>query len=146
MYTLYIIDPANFEGRVVNTMTSKDGKPVYVDYMDKPTTLEQYKEKKQNPRLIALTWEDFDKKYYRPYLDSLCGKFEEETKAQFEEALNCLPPLRWTRGQNREFFFVRECYTGDLYSCHVRVGDKYYTALRPISASKWSLFNRKDHA
>jgi hypothetical protein len=46
--TLYIIDPNNFEGQIFNTMSSSEGMPVYVDYMDKLTTLEEYKEVKGN--------------------------------------------------------------------------------------------------
>lgn len=144
MNTLYIIDPLQFKGQIVNTMTSKEGVPQYVDYMKEPTTLEQYREKKNNPNLIALTWEEFEAKHYRPYLDSLCGEFKEETEEEYWDALECLPPKRWTtREDGDEFFFVGECTTADLYSCHVKKGDKYFTALRPIGSKAEDLFNLK---
>lgn len=142
MNTLYIIDPLNFKGQIVNTMTSAQGTPMFVDYMDEPTTIEEYRIKKNNPRLIAIDWEEFEKKYYRPYLNSLCKEFQPETEEQYWDALECLPPKRWTTSEDeKEFFFVGECTTADLYSCHVKVGESYYTALRPIGSKADDLFN-----
>ena len=136
METLYIIDPANFNGQIVNSM--RNG---FVDYMEEPTTFEQYKKQKGNNALVALTWEEFEAKYYSPYLKSLCGKFKRTTKAQFWDALECLPPKRWTRGVNMEFFFLGECYTANLYACFVRKGNQYFTALRPITTPAQEIFN-----
>jgi hypothetical protein len=144
--TLYVIDPNNFEGQIFNTMSSSEGTPVYVDYMDKLTTLEEYKQIKGNSDLVALTWEDFEAGHYKPYLKSLCQPFQERTKEDFWEGLECLPPKRWTQDKdsNKEFFFVGECYTADLYRCFVRDGENYYSALRSISTSADDLLNRKD--
>lgn len=141
MESLYIIDPTNFNGRIINTMRPSG----YVDYMNTPTTFDQYKEQKGNESLIALTWEEFDAKYYTPYLDSLCGKFKRTTKALYWDALECLPPKRWTFKEDRseEFFFIGECTTANLYSCYVRKGKKYFTALRPITAKIEDIFALK---
>jgi hypothetical protein len=106
METLYIIDPTNFNGQIINSMTSKEGVPKYVDYMKEPTTFEQYKEQQQNENLIALDWETFKDEYYIPYLDSLCEPFKETTEECFWDGLECLPPKRWTRFENGEFFFL----------------------------------------
>lgn len=135
---LWIIDPANFDGFARNTMNSVTG---LVHYMDEPTTLEQYKAKKGNDNLIALTWEDFSSKYMEPYNKGLCKPFRRTTKAAFWEALECLPPKRWTRGKTQEFFFIGECYTADLYSCYVRKGKLYYSALRSIHTPEADIFN-----
>lgn len=143
MNRLYIIDPTNFNGQIVNSMSSKEGTPQYVDYMENPTTLEQYKEMKENPNLIALEWEDFEKNYYIPYLDNKCGEFKEETEEQYWDALECLPPKRWTKMEGGEFFFLGECYTADLYSCHVKIDGKYYTALRSIYTKSEDIINLK---
>lgn len=56
MKTLYIIDPNNYKGQIINTMTSIDGTPEYVDYMKEATTFEQYKKLKGNDDLVALEW------------------------------------------------------------------------------------------
>lgn len=143
MNRLYIIDPTNFSGQIVNSMTSKEGTPQFVDYMKKPTTFEEYKVQKDNPNLVAIEWEEFKDKYYIPYLNSLCGEFKESTEEAFWYALECLPPKRWTSENGNEFFFLGECYTADLYNCHVRIGDKYYSALRPINTPKEDIFNLK---
>jgi hypothetical protein len=142
--TLYIIDPSNFKGQIVNTMSSTDKVPQFVDYMDKPTTFEEYKQKKGNQNLIALTWEDFSKNYYIPYLNSLCEPFTETTEERFMDALECVPPKRWTKFEGGQFFFVGECYTADLYTCFVKKGNKYYTALRSITESAENLIQLKD--
>lgn len=140
---LYIIDPTNFNGQIVNSMSSYD-EPLYVDYMSEPTTFEEYKIKKNNPNLIALSWEEFEEKYYTPYLNSLQEPFKETTEERFWDALECLPPAKWTQFSGGEFFFLGECYTANLYRCFVRIGNKYYTALRSIRTHKEDLINLKD--
>jgi hypothetical protein len=140
---LYIIDPTNFRGTILNTMSSYD-EPLYVDYMSEPTTFEEYKIQENNPNLVALTWEEFDEKYYAPHLKSRQGPFEKTTKERFWDALECLPPARWTQFPGGEFFFLGECTTANLYDCYVRIGEKYYTALRSIRTPKEDLINLKD--
>jgi hypothetical protein len=143
MERLYILDPQNFKGQIVNTMSSNEGTPKFVDYMEEPTTLEEYKKIKGNENLIAIDWETFEKEYYTPHLNSLCEPFKKTTKERFWDGLECLPPKRWTKGTNSEFFFVGECYTDNLYTCYVRKGEDYYTALRPINTDANELFNLK---
>lgn len=150
METLYIIyaDKTKFTGNVVNTMpfvdvNTKNGAELlqhtYVHYTDGKTFADYNKE--HGGELVALTWEQFEREYYRPHLNSLQEDFKETTKERFSDGLNCLPPLRWTRGKNLEFFFVGECYTANLYTCFVRKGDKYYTAFRSINTKAEDLFN-----
>jgi len=141
---LYIIDPNHFKGQIINTMSSTEGTPMYVDYMDKLTTLEDYKLQEGNADLVSLTWGEFEKDYYRPYLNSICKPFQEVTEKEFREALECLPPKRWTKEGNREFFFIGECTTAYLYVCYVRDSENYFTALRSIHTPKEDLLNRKD--
>jgi hypothetical protein len=136
METLYIIDPTNFKGQIVNSM--RNG---FVDYMPEPTTFEQYKKQKGNENLIALDWDQFEANYYGPFLKSLCGEFKRTTKKDFWNALECLPPKRWTRKENMEFFFLGECKTANLYTCFVRKGNQYFSALRPITTPENEIFN-----
>jgi hypothetical protein len=144
MNTLYILDPTNFKGTIVNSMSCIEGVPQYVDFMDTPTTFEEYKKQKGNENLIALSWEDFERDYYDPYIKSLCEPFKPTTKELFWDGLECLPPKRWTQFKDGEFFFVGECTTYDLYSCYVRKGDKYFNALRSITTKAEDIINLKD--
>jgi hypothetical protein len=141
---LYIINPENFKGSVLSSMplVEKDKiNETFVHYSDNVTFAEYNKQHGGN--LLALTWEEFDKDYYSNHLKNLCGKFKRTTKEDFWNALECLPPKRWTREKGKEFFFLGECYTANLYTCFVRKGNNYYSALRPITASKESLFSLK---
>lgn len=147
MEMLYIINPANFDGQVLNTMPfvekgAKHGqdilKSTYVHFKDE--TFEQYN-KSHGGGLLALTWEEFNTGYYAPYLKTLQKSFVESSEEQFMDGLECLPPKRWTRFEGGEFFFVGECYTANLYTCFVRKGEKYYTALRAINTTAENLIN-----
>jgi len=130
--SLYIIDPTNFRGHVINSMTAPKGTtPEYVDYMETPTTFEEYKKQKCNENLVALTWEDFNKNYYEPYLENLQGPWKEISEERWDDMLNVLPPMRWTHFGNKDsFFFISEAYTAHLNSCFVKYKGKYYEALR----------------
>jgi len=148
MEYLYIVNPANFTGNVLNTMPfvekgAKHGIDIlnstYVHYCE-GMTFEQYNQK-HGGNLLALTWDEFNTQFYSNHLTSLCKPFAEVTEEAFTEALECLPPKRWTRGNGQEFFFLGECYTANLYSCYVRKGDKYFSALRPINTPETDLFN-----
>jgi len=141
---LYIIDPTNFKGSVENTMSAPTGtKPTCVDYRDKPTTFEEYKKEKGKENLIALTWEEFDEKYNQPYLKSLQRPFTEITREEYWDMLECLPPKRWTNiGLTNEFFFLGECYTADLYTLCIKVGNKYFTGLRSIFMKNEEIINQ----
>lgn len=150
MNYLYIIDPNNFKGTILNTMPfvetgSRNGKDIlnrtYVHYSD-GVTFEEYN-RRHGGNLIALTWEQFEKEFYNPHLKSLCSPFVETTEERFWDGLECLPPKRWTRFDGGEYFFVGECYTADLYTCYVRKGEKYYTALRSINTEGDELINLK---
>jgi hypothetical protein len=143
--TLYVIDPTNFTGQIINTMTSNTGMPKYLDYMERPTTLEEYKKQKGNNNIIALTWEDFRDKYYIPHLNTLQEDFKPTTKERFWDALECLPPKKWTqdKANKQEYFYLGECYTATLYKCFVRKGNKYFSALRDINTSSEDIFNLK---
>jgi len=152
MENLYIVykDVTKFKGTVLNTMPfvekeAKNGTDIlnstFVHYTD-GVTFKEYNEINGGD-LVALTWDEFDRDYYRPHLNSLQEDFKETTEARFWDGLECLPPKRWTREEGREFFFIGECYTATLYRAFVRIGEKYYTALRSITAPKEDLFELK---
>lgn len=128
---LYIIDPAKYNGIIVNTGRMVDGE-VIADYSG-GLTLEQYKERKGNPNLIALEFEEFYDRHYKPHIDRLQGEFKEISEKQYYDSLECLPPKKWhDLAEGINVFFVGECVTADLYSCCLKVDGRHYSALRSI--------------
>lgn len=61
----------------------------------------------------------------------LSGPMEEITAERFDEMLDVLPPLAWTRHNNVEMFCMREFFTGSYTSqyAHDHSTGKYYTKL-----------------
>lgn len=155
MKSLYIIDSAaDFKGYALTTMPfveigAKHGQDIlnstYVHYTD-GKTFKQYNEEHKNT-LIALTWEDFENKYLTPYYKSLQKEWKEETKEEFWDALECLPPCNWHNIGLFNVFFVSEAYTGDLHSWHVhdKKSGKYYTALRSCFIKDDELFKELNY-
>lgn len=142
----YVVNTENFKGTAEST-AHFDGKQWLVDYSGAlynnngpDLTIEKYNEKKQT-KFEILTWEEFEVKYYFPHLKSLQKPFVETTAERFEDALECLPPKRWTRHAGNEFFFMGECFTANLYDCYVRVGNKYFVGLRPIEIKPEEIFS-----
>lgn len=141
---LYIYDKVEAikTGQVETVVYSKDGIQYAAysgeSYVSPDLTLEQYLTKKNNPNLIATTWEIFEENIYKPYINSLQGEFKEITEEQYIYNLECVPPRKWHNvEQGIEVFWLGECYTANLYSLCICLtnGDnvKYYAALRPIT-------------
>jgi hypothetical protein len=145
MEHLYIIDPTKeFDGSCLNSMPAvpaEDIDKTEVHYVNQ--TFEEYN-KKHGGSLVALPWESFYNDYLEPYYKNLQEPFEETTEEQFQDMLEVLPPKRWTSSEGKEYFFVGECYTSNLYRCFVRLEDKYYTALRAITTPEEDILNLKD--
>jgi len=128
MNRLYVIDPDIFCGRIITSARKESDGTIRMEYSD--YTFDEYKKEKGLPNLVALTWEEFDSKYYQPYLDGLCKPLKEITEERWWEAFECLPPMRYTKFDNGSYFFISECYTADLYAFYARLDDKYYYGLR----------------
>jgi len=82
--------------------------------------------------------------YLSQHLKSIQKPFAETTEDRYWNALEAVPPKRFTRDGANEFFFLGECETFNLYSCYVKKGDKYYSALRSIETPTEHLFNLED--
>ena len=119
--TRYVIDSRYFRGSCVTIMS--DG--THCDYFG--NTLEELREKEDNPYLVALPIKPLAKRA-RIYMESLCGPFEEVSEARYYDQLNVLPPIR----HNRNSFFMGEPYHGNLHSFYFKVGNRYFTGLRHI--------------
>ncbi len=65
--------------------------------------------------------EDIERDYYnsKPWLES---DYDEWT-----DLLECVPPIRWTRTDSIELFFLGEASCSHYHVCCAKVKDKYFT-------------------
>jgi len=64
-----------------------------------------------------------------------CNPLAEITEDQFLEALNCLPPENWKRGDGWEAFRMSEYTCGRIATHFLMVGDRYFSKSVAISSS-----------
>jgi hypothetical protein len=57
------------------------------------------------------------------------------TKERFWFLLECLPPLKWVRERGAESFAILEPDIANLHTHCVRIGERYYEFLCPISTT-----------
>ena len=81
----------------------------------------------------------FHKKLEEYFADT-CGKWIEISKERYEEMLNVLPPLKWTRGG----FFLSEGYTLDIYLFHQEYFGRYYQAYFRINTPRDEILKSLD--
>jgi len=78
---------------------------------------------------------EFDKKV-EAFCVEFCGNWKENTEQRYNDMLDILPPLKWTRGG----FFISEAYTLDIHPFHQEhiVGDsrRYYEAYFRINTPR----------
>ncbi len=61
------------------------------------------------------------------YVNSLITAPIEETEADFDYALNVLPPCKWRIARGVEMFHVSERITHNLVTWHAKIGDRFFT-------------------
>ena len=130
---LYVLNPKNYHGNIITAIRVNDVSEIETAksiYSEK--TFSEMK-KQYGEEIIAITWNEYYEQYDRPYKLSLQTPFKEITGEQWEDMLNCLPPMRWhdfAAGLN--VFFCSEAYTADLHGCYIkdRTTGKFYSALR----------------
>jgi hypothetical protein len=97
------------------------------------------------PRIV--TNDEFSELYYQS-TQELKTPFKEVTEAQYWEALECLPPMKWRDiAEGVNVFFISEAYTADLHACYIhdRRSGKYYGATRSVfetNAQLMEIFER----
>lgn len=119
----YVVDMENFSGHVYTTLdengcgmwgdnrTAEEFESAGYKIMDETAFMEHLRE-----------WEDFN----------LCNNWQEIKEEQYEEALDCLPPLKWYNGG----FYMGECYTSNIYSFYQKWNGKFYTSLQRITTPR----------
>lgn len=118
MITNWVVDKANFCG-YAKTYLNEDGicpysKKTAADFEAEGFTI------MDDAAYLA---------YQRAWDDALCGKWSEETEEQYNEALNCLPPVKWYNGG----FYISERYTSNISAFHQEWYGHFYTSLQ-----RWS--------
>jgi len=78
-----------------------------------------------------LSRDDFTKRL-EDFCSSVCGKWKETTEERYNDMLEILPPLKWTRGG----FFVSEAYTLDVYPFHQQKDGRFYEAMFRINTPR----------
>lgn len=136
--TKYIIRKNEpFCGMCVNTIHNG-----YVDYMDEPTTFEQYQEQHQDELVVINEDQMIDK--INEYKQSLITGFAEISKEQYHEMMNVLPPLYFTNYSNFQVFVMREYTYSTITECFVWVKStgKYYSSMIDTSKGHKSMLDR----
>lgn len=141
---LYVLNKINYPGHIVTTIEVNDMSELETAkcrYSER--TMSELRQEYGND-IVAITWDEFYEQVEKPYLLRLQKPFKEITEEEWDNMLNCLPPMRWhdfVPGLN--VFFCSEGYTADLHGCYIkdRVNGKYYTALRSRFISDEELFN-----
>jgi len=59
----------------------------------------------------------------------------EITEDRFHDALNCLPPMRWTRRVDAESFYISEAHSGRIHSAYIRLGKRYFSLVATRSTT-----------
>lgn len=84
-----------------------------------------------------------DRAYTSPYAFPI-------TRREFEDALECLPPVSWKRFSQHESFKLSERYSGNITTIYVRIGNEYFKFKDQISlphvdclerANSWAPFS-----
>ena len=138
--SLYIFDPQNFKGQVLNTMpfvekNHPNGEHLlnhtYVDHTD-GMTFKAYNEA-NGGNLQALTWDEFWPILENYNKTAYIKPFVEISEEQYYDWLECLPPCKWHDLDSRfNSFFISEALTHDLHQFCIKdkKEGKYYAGTR----------------
>ena len=129
----FIIDSRCFDGSCLTVMS--DG--IHSDYGHE--TLEELRERENNPSLIAVPGNAICKKM-QIHLQSLCAPFCEITEEDYFDYMDTQPPIRHTRN----FFFMSEPYHAGIHRFCFRTDGRYFTGLRSVNTPRKDLEQQMD--
>lgn len=70
------------------------------------------------------------------------GEVSEVTEENYNDSLNCLPPLKWCSRDGFELFCMREMYTGTYTTQYAKKDGKYYSAMVDVTDENTWINNR----
>lgn len=126
----YVVDASEFKGYVITSMSDN----IHSDYGGE--TLEELKVRENNPNLIAISPKEVDKLLNRHLQELIDKPFEEITKERYYDMFECLPPER----MGRNWFFLGEPYSYDLFHFCFTVYGRYFMGLRRIGTPNEELY------
>lgn len=110
-------------------------------YPDRESYWKSCKKQYEKAQYEMMTFEEY---LARQKKTMVSGEISEVTKEDFENALNCLPPIKWCTRNNIEMFCMREMYTGTYTTQYAfnLVNSKYYSAMVDVTDEKTWINNR----
>lgn len=115
-----VVDTKNFKGNVEAILS--DGISLYTN---------QSRQQFIDEGFSIMSWDEYGV-LINDYIDSLCGNWKEITEEEFDDYLNCLPPLKWYDGG----FFISEMYMADSSTFCQKFGGRFYTSLQRLSTGR----------
>jgi hypothetical protein len=111
----------------IQTFIMDNGKPAYCDDISTEDYLDQL-----GPEYKLITMQEALNKIAEVEEKTLIGSWEKITEDEWEDALECLPPLKWKSVINIEFFGMSEAYTGNIRMFYAKnkVTSNCYKAMR----------------
>lgn len=88
----------------------------------------------------AVTFEEFHRREKAKWCT---GKIHEISRKDYEEALDCLPPIGWVHGEDCDWFFISEMLTFSFTNQYYydKVNGKFYTAIADLYDKKTWIHN-----
>ena len=124
----WVVDTKNFNGYAEGTLY--DGYEPYA-HMTKEQFVKQ--------GFTILSDKEYDN-FVVEFEQKQCGDWKEIDKQTYEDALNILPPVQYSKGG----FFISEAYFGQLHDFYQQKGDKYYTCLQRITTPRKEILDSLD--
>ena len=88
-------------------------------------SIEDYIKVKGIKNWEVLTWDEF----YPKHKEAMAAKYLHSaiaiTEEEYDDALNCLPPMQWIQNGVFETFMMSEYLTGDITAQYGKKGEKY---------------------
>lgn len=84
----------------------------------------------------------FDEFLSRQKKAMVSGDVTKTTEEEYNDCLNCLPPLKWCHRDGYELFCMSEMYTGTYTTQFAKKDGKYYTAMVDVTDESTWINNR----
>lgn len=112
-----------------------------IEYPDRADYWKSCKAQYEKAKYEMMTFSEY---LERQKKEMVSGPVTEVTKEDFDNALNCLPPLKWCTRHNMEMFCMREMYTGTYTTqyAYSLVSGKYFSAMVDITDENTWINNR----